>query len=107
MCSKIQSSMTFDGSLETLIEEMEEFDLNGNCLFFQAVTDSNYPLIQLYLEQGGDIDLVNPFNLKTALFICVDNGNLEMIKFLTRNGANLKHTDAAGMSFDEYFQAFF
>lgn len=88
------------------ITQMEEMDLNGNCEFFDAVTKGDYFSIAVYLDEGGDIDLVDPFNLKTALFIAVDNNNMNMINFLIKHGASIDHRDASGMTFKEYLAMF-
>ena len=91
---------------EDFVDSMEFIDLNGNCLFFDAVNTQDYFSIDLFLENGGDINLVNPLNLKTALFIAVDNNDDDMIEYLIERGANTQHKDAGGMTFEDY-RAFF
>jgi len=87
---------------EDFVDSMEFIDLNGNCLFFDAVNTQDYYSIDLFLENGGDINLVNPLNLKTALFIAVDNNDDDMIEYLIGRGANTQHQDAGGMTFEDY-----
>ena len=87
---------------EDFVDSMEFIDLNGNCLFFDAVNTQDYYSIDLFLENGGDINLVNPLNLKTALFIAVDNNDTDMIEYLVERGADTQHRDAGGMTFEDY-----
>lgn len=87
--------------------EAEKLDLNGNCDFFRAVVKSDPAAINKYLDEGGDINVFDPYTLKTAIFIAADHDNVAMINYLIQRGADVNHRDSGGMNFVEYLEEFF
>jgi len=77
---------------------------NINTLFMFAVRSKNIDMAKLFIEAGADVnfqdlefesfesDHTKRF-FKTPLKIAIDNNDLEMIKFLHQNGANLDFVD--------------
>lgn len=58
-----------------------------------ALPDVPYEIVQLFLESGTvGIDVHDESNHLTALMVAVARGNLEVVKFLVENGANVNNT---------------
>lgn len=74
---------------------------NINPLFMYAVKSKNTEMVKLFIDAGADVnfqDLENEENdyirsFKIPLKIAIDNNDLEMVKFLHQNGANLDFVD--------------
>lgn len=74
---------------------------NINPLFMFAVRSKNIEMAKLFIEAGADVNFQdlefetdnNRRLFKTPLKIAIDNNDLEMVKFLHQNGANLDFVD--------------
>ena len=73
---------------------------NINPLFMFAVRSKNIEMVKLFIDAGADVNYqdlefkdIDRKHLKTSLKIAIDNNDLEMIKFLHQNGANLDFVD--------------
>ena len=74
---------------------------NINPLFMFAVRSKNIEMVKLFIDAGADVNFQdleferdnNRRLFKTPLKIAIDNNDLEMVKFLHQNGANLDFVD--------------
>lgn len=74
---------------------------NINPLFMFAVRSKNIEMVKLFIEAGADVNFQylefkcdrNRSVFKTPIKIAIDNNDLEMVKFLHQNGADLDFVD--------------
>ena len=55
-------------------------------------------IIELLLSNGIDVDLISPFNGRSALHCASMNDQIEAAKILIRNGANIELPDYSGVT---------
>jgi uncharacterized protein len=65
--------------------------------FFAATEKGDLDQVRHYLDEGGDIEVINEAG-GTALAIAAGANQLEVVKLLVERGANTKHIDANGLS---------
>jgi len=67
--------------------------------FIKAIRENDIPTIDQYLKSGVNIECIDPNDKnKTACHIACENGNLELVKLLIKNGCNLEAQDCEEMT---------
>lgn len=69
----------------------------GDSHFIKAASAKKMEIAQVCLDMGADINLKNKMG-KTALFHAVVNGDLSMVEFLLKNGADPNIADNTGIT---------
>ncbi|MGL5543698.1 MAG: ankyrin repeat domain-containing protein [Cetobacterium sp.] len=68
----------------------------------KAVLLGNVEIVELFLQYGAEIDIVEPLQGNTSIHCAVFNKDLEMVKLLKNKKANLEIKNSWGMNVLEY-----
>lgn len=96
------------GDLEVLKAKLESgIDVNdrsGEYRFpiHKATLSGNLEIVELFLQYGAELDIVEPLQGNTSINLAIFNKDLEMVKLLKRKGANLSIKNSWGMTSLEY-----
>ena len=66
-------------------------DENGQTLMHDAANAGNLHFLKFLYKYKADIDVQNPIDNKTPLFLAASNGSGKLVKFLLKKGAQSQH----------------
>ncbi|WP_298892647.1 ankyrin repeat domain-containing protein [uncultured Psychroserpens sp.] len=69
---------------------------NGHTALSLAINIGSIDIVRVLIDLGADIDLVNPHDLWSPLFIATNRGNVRMVEILMEAGANKNLMDKNG-----------
>ena len=78
---------------------------NGDTLLFEACRQGNIEIVELLVENGADISVINKKNNETPLFEACKQGNIEVIDFLIKNGADIYLQDLDGKNIFDHIDS--
>jgi ankyrin repeat protein len=77
----------------------KHFKQNSVPEFLSAVKEHNYQAVQDMIDAGTSIASIDPNdNNKMAIHLACENGDIEMVKLLEKNGADLESLDFEQMT---------
>ncbi|RCW83475.1 ankyrin repeat protein [Halanaerobium sp. DL-01] len=94
------SLIVFSFTICTAVEGKSNNTVMGGSEFIQAVVDNNIDQIKNYVEQGGDPNLKLTYQGKETypLIMAVRTDNIDLVKLLLNNGADISITNSKGQN---------
>lgn len=98
----LQAAILYDKHVAILKELIKHSDINNNKLWPTLLFAIKKPAtLELLLKLGAAVDKQNDFG-KTALYVAIENNDLNAVKILMEHGANVNHRYLGRDSLDSY-----